>query len=143
MEINMGSNVLRDTNGVLNVEGKDQVLFEIDPHPQLLLTMDVYDMKGINVAKVVRNKFSFDYKDRYRMIAKPSSLMLIDREHNTVLLEASVLDTNNKKVQVLRGNFYSSKGHPIEITPRCWRVMGTTIGGTTFDCHGGAVYIGT
>lgn len=142
MEVNMGSNVLRDTNGVFKVEGKDQVLLEIDPTPQMLLTMDVYDPKGIHVAKVIRNKFAFDYKDRYRMIAKPLSLMLVDREHNVVLIEASLTDTNNKKIQVMQGNFYSSKGHLIEINARCWRVMGTTVGGTVFDCHGGAIFIG-
>lgn len=142
MEVSMGSNVIRDTNGVIKVEGKDQLLLELENNTRILLTMDVYDPKGIHVAKVIRNVFSFDYKDRYRLIAKPSSLMLIDREHNTVLIEVSVTDVLNKKIQVLQGNFYSHKAHPIEITPRCWRVMGTTIAGTTFDCHGGAIILG-
>lgn len=141
MEVNMGSNVIRNTNGVLKVEGKDQVLLEIDTNAHILLTMDVYDPKGIHVAKVIRNNFAFDYKDRYRMIAKPSSLMLVDKEHNTVLIEASLLDNN--RIQVMQGNFCSSKGHLIEITPRCWRVMGSTVSGTVFDSHGGAVVIGT
>ncbi len=141
MEVGMGSNVIRDTNGVFKIEGKDQILLELDK-AGLLLTMDVYDPKGIQVAKVIRNVFSFDYKDRYRMIAKPSSLMLVDREHNIVLIEVAFVDVLNKKVQVLQGNFYSHKAHPIEITPRCWRVMGTAVSGTTFDCHGGAIILG-
>ncbi|MCL4540188.1 MAG: hypothetical protein M1378_11440 [Bacteroidetes bacterium] len=142
MEVNIGSNVVRDTNGVIKIEGKDQILLEIDQDSHILLTFDIYDTKGIQVAKVVRNQFSFDYKDRYRMIAKPTSLMLVDRQHNTVLIEASILDIPNKKIQVNQGTFYSSKAHLVEFTQRYWRVMGSTIGGTTFDCHGGAIIIG-
>ncbi len=142
MEVTMGSNVIRNTNGIFKIEGKDQIYLELDQNSQLLLTMDVYDTKGIQVAKLIRNLFSFDHKDRYRLIAKPSALMLIDREHNTVLFEVSVTDFDNHRVQVLQGNFYSHKAHPVEITPRCWRVLGTTTAGTTFDCHGDAIIIG-
>ncbi len=142
MEVNMGSNVIRNTNGVFKIEGKDQLLLELDQTSKILLTMDVYDPKGIHVAKVIRNTFSFDYKDRYRIFVKPSAVMVVDREHNIVLFEASVVDVNNKIVQVFQGNFYSYKAHIIEITPRCWRVLGTTTAGTVFDCHGGAIIIG-
>lgn len=142
MEVSMGSNIIRNTNGILKIEGKDQILLEIDRNSHILLTMDVYDAREIHVAKVIRNRFAFDYKDRYRMIVKPSSLMLVNIEHNIVLIEASVIDVMNKKIEVTRGTFYSWKAHLIEINPRCWRVMGTTIGGTVFDSHGGAIIIG-
>lgn len=140
MEFSMGSNVIRNTNGVIKIEGKDQILLELGEGPQLLLTMDIYDTKGIHVAKVIRNKFAFDYKDKYRITAKPSSLALVEREHNTVLIEATVLD--KEKIEVIQGTFYSVKGHLIEITRRFWRVMGTTTSGMTFDSHGGAIVIG-
>jgi hypothetical protein len=140
MEFNMGSNTIRNTNGVIKVEGKDQILLELGPNSQLLLTMDIYDAKGIHVAKVIRNQFSFDYKDRYRLNAKPLSIVLTETEHNTVLMEASVPD--KEKIQVVQGAFYSSKAHLIEINRRCWRVMGATISGMVFDSHGGAIVIG-
>ncbi len=142
MEVSMGSNVIRNTNGVLKVEGKDQILLEIENNSRLLLTMDIYDAKEIHIAKIIRNNFAFDYKDRYKLIAKPSSLILVNRDHNSVLIEASIQDFMNKKLEVVRGTFYSWKAHLVEITPRYWRIMGTTIGGTVFDCHGGAIIVG-
>ena len=107
MEVNMGSNVIRNTNGVFKIEGKDQLLLELDQTSKILLTMDVYDPKGIHVAKVIRNTFSFDYKDRYRIFVKPSAVMVVDREHNIVLFEASVVDVNNKIVQVFQERLLS------------------------------------
>ncbi len=61
MEVTMGSNVIRNTNGIFKIEGKDQIYLELDQNSQLLLTMDVYDTKGIQVAKLIRNLFSFDH----------------------------------------------------------------------------------
>ncbi len=141
MEFNMGSNTIRNTNGVIKAEGKDQILLELGPNSELLLTMDIYDTNGVHVAKVIRNVFAFDYKDRYRITAKPTSLVLIEKEHKTVVLEATVTDRD--KIQVIQGAFYSSKGHLIEINRRCWKVMGSTISGMVFDSHGGAITLGT
>lgn len=43
MELNIGSNIIRNTSGVLNVSGKEQISLEIGKDDQLLLTMDLYD----------------------------------------------------------------------------------------------------
>jgi len=43
MELNIGSNIIRNTIGVLNVQGKEQIFLEIGEDDQLLLTMDIYD----------------------------------------------------------------------------------------------------
>jgi len=43
MELNIGSNIIRNTTGVLKVQGKDQIFLEIGDDDQLLLTMDIYD----------------------------------------------------------------------------------------------------
>jgi hypothetical protein len=43
VELNIGSNIIRNTSGVLNVSGKEQISLEIGKDDQLLLTMDLYD----------------------------------------------------------------------------------------------------
>ena len=58
MEINIGSNIIRNTNGVLNVEGKDQVSLEVREDGQLLVTMDVYDDAGKHTARLRRNAWT-------------------------------------------------------------------------------------
>jgi len=44
IELHVGSNVFRTTNGVIKLQGKEQLVLEVRPDPPtLLLTMDLYD----------------------------------------------------------------------------------------------------
>ena len=56
MELNIGSNVYRNANGVLTLERKEQIVIEArSESPQLLVTADLYDAKGDHVAHLRRN----------------------------------------------------------------------------------------
>jgi len=140
MELIIGSNVIRNTNSVLNVQGKEQIHLEIGERgDQLLLTMDVYDASGKHIAKLRRNAWSFN--DRFEITTSPSSLKLIDRKTNEVLVEANILSKD--KIQISQGRFYTHSGHLLEITPEFWRIGGgLTMSGCVMDGCGGAVGIG-
>ncbi len=63
MELNIGSNIIKNTNGVLSVEGEKQIYLEIgEKDKQLLLTMDIFDSKGEHIAKLRRNAWVFNNK---------------------------------------------------------------------------------
>jgi len=74
MEINIGSNIYRNTSGVLNVAGKEQIFLEIGNDSQLLLTMDIYDNKSQHIAKLRRNAWVFNNNNRFTITTHPSSL---------------------------------------------------------------------
>ena len=55
LELHVGSNVFRNTNGVVKLQGKEQLVLETHPdHMALLLTMDLYDEQGIRIGHIRR-----------------------------------------------------------------------------------------
>lgn len=142
MELNIGSNIIRNTNGVLQVEGQDQIYLEIgERDEQLLLTMDIYDSEGHHIAKLRRNAWAFNNEDRYDITTHPSSLRLTDTLLDAVVVEANV--TAQDHIEVLNGRFYTYRGHLLEITPGFWRIDGgLTMSGNVIEDCGGAVALG-
>ena len=140
MELNIGSNLIRNTSGVLRVQGKEQAFLEIGDDGQLLLTMDVYDSNRNHVAKLRRNAWAFNNKERFEVTTSPKSLQLIDKESGAVVVEVKVLDKGN--IQIARGDFYTHMGNRLEITLQYWRIAGITMSDNIIDSCGGAVEIG-
>src|SRR6478672_506599 len=55
-ELLIGSNIFRNTNGVVTIQGKEQIVLETRPEEGLLLvTVDLYDAHGTQIAHVRRN----------------------------------------------------------------------------------------
>ncbi len=140
MEINIGSNIIRNTNGVLNVEGKDQISLEVREDGQLLVTMDIYDDAGKHPARLLRNAWTFNKGDRFSVTTNPSDLSLTDSSTGEIVVRVRVIDRGH--LEVPEGRFYTHKGHLLEITPEYWRVAGIiTMSGNTIDSCDGAVSI--
>jgi len=140
MEINIGSNIIRNTNGVLNVEGKDQISLEVREDGQLLVTMDIYDDAGKHTSRLLRNAWTFNKGDRFWVTTNPSDLSLTDSSTGEIVVRVRVIDRGH--LEVLEGRFYTHKGHLLEITPEYWRVAGIiTMSGNTIDGCDGAVGI--
>ena len=151
MELNIGSNIFRNTNGVLALQGKEQIVLEMKPdHTQLLLTMDLYDAEGSHLAHLRRNSWAFNEKNRFQLSTSPVALSLFtdpvwlrltDKETGEMVLEVSVVD--KERVHVLRGKFHTHKGKLVEITSHyCRMIGGITKFGDVADVRGGAVVIG-
>lgn len=140
MELNIDSNIIRNTSGVLNVAGEEQIFLEIGGDGQLLLTMDIYDTGRQHVAKLRRNAWAFNNNDRFTITTHPSSLKLIDKETSEVVVEANVIGIN--QIQILNGRFYTHRGDLLEITPQFWRIHGITMSGNIIDSCGGAIALG-
>lgn len=141
MELIIGSNIIRNSTGVLNVEGKEQISIGFGREStQLLLTMDVYDTGGKHIAKLNRNAWVFNEKDKYEITTHPKSLKLIDKESGDTVVQASILAPD--KIEVSQGKFHTHTGQLLEITPEYWRIGGITMSGNVFDGTGTVVKIG-
>jgi hypothetical protein len=151
MDLAIGTNSFRNTNGVLAIHGKEQIVLEIvAENDQLLLTMDLYSSSGHQVAHLRRNEWKFNLDNRFTFSATASSpslyggapwLKLDDKETGDTVLEASVPDRD--RVQILQGKFYTHKGQLLEVTSHLCRIAGVvTMFGDTRDARGGAIVIG-
>ena len=59
LELHVGSNIFRATNGVIKFQGKEQIVLEVQPDPpSLMLTMDFYDEAGQRIGHLRRNQLS-------------------------------------------------------------------------------------
>jgi hypothetical protein len=150
MELNIGTNIFRNTNGILKLQGKEQVFLEVhaDP-PGLVLTIDLYDEHGGHIAHLRRNKWAFNQKNRFdlqtstalSLFTYPAWLRIVDKETHDAVLDINLVKEDT--VHILKGKFLTHKGHPFEITPHYWRLAGIpTMFGNVQDNRGSAVTIG-
>ena len=141
MELDIGSNVITNTTGILTVQGKKQISLEVgERSDQLLLNMDIYDPNAKHIAKLNRNAWVFNEKERFEITTSPQSLKLIDKESGDTVVEANVISKD--KIRIHKGKFYSHKGQLLEITPKFWRIAGgIEMSGVKIDGGGLAVKI--
>ena len=127
MQLTIGSNRLRNTDGIISVRGNEQIKFEWGPsYAELLLTMDLYNVDGYHIARLRRNQWTFNDRDRFLFAGSTKGLNLVDTKSKQVVLEARV--AGGDSVVVTQGAFHSSKGHQIEIEMEEWPNVETSQG---------------
>ena len=113
LEIRLGSNIFRNTNGVIRVQGKEQLVLELAPDQErILLTIDLYDGSGNHVAHLRRNRWAFNDGNRFSLNTSESPptlfpnlpwLKVTDQETGETVLEAAVAP--GEKIHVATGKF--------------------------------------
>src|SRR5215212_9247415 len=74
-ELLIGSNIFRNTNGVVKIHGKEQVVLEAKWEQGLLfLTIDLYTHDGFHIAHVRRNVLVLNHEGRFTVdIHRPAA----------------------------------------------------------------------
>ena len=151
LELHVGSNVFRNTNGVVKLQGREQLVLETQPDPlMLLLTMDLYDEQGTRVGHIRRNKLSAHSAGRFAInveassIAPPDaspSVTVVDRTTGHTVFEVCLIQ--RRKIRITVGNFYTHKGELVTVSPHYCRI-GTvlTLFGDVAESRGNAAAIG-
>ncbi|HXV68167.1 MAG TPA: hypothetical protein VD738_04510 [Nitrospira sp.] len=148
----IGSNLFRNTSGVIKIQGKEQIVLESRPEQGLLLlTMDLYGEGGTHVAHVRRNVLALNQSGQYAVEAHHAQsevsgdfpwVRLVDRRSGESVLEARIAAEH--RVQIAAGRFYSHTGMLIEITPNFCRIgASTTLFGDIVESRGGMVVLGS
>ncbi|WP_447970816.1 hypothetical protein [Nitrospira sp. M1] len=139
MDIVIGSNVLRNTNGVMTAHGQQQLHVEIqEDNSQILLTMDMYMPTGTQVAKLERNVWMSNDGERFELTAEPKSLKIIDHTLKNVVIELQAEE--DARLTVGQAKFYTSKGTLSEVSPEWWRVGNKLeLNGIDMDLEGGSI----
>ena len=151
MDLKIGSNAFRNTNGVLVIQGKEQVVLELRAeNRQLLLTMDLYDQESKHVAHLRRNAWGFNADNRFSISVQPESpalftpppsLHITESGTGETVFEARVIE--NDIVSIPNARFYSHHGQLVEISSHYCRVGGgSAMFGDVADVRGGPVTIG-
>jgi hypothetical protein len=119
MQLTIGSNHLRNTDGVISIRGRRQITLEWGAlDSELLLTMDLFGAGGGHIARLRRNQWTFNDHDRFDLATDARGFNLVDTKSSQVVLEARVVGRDS--VVITQGAFYSSAGQQVEILLEDW-----------------------
>jgi hypothetical protein len=141
MDIEIGSNLYRNSNGTIEVEGVPQI--EIARHPStgaLLVNFALFDASGRLLAKMVDSIITFNERRAYEVTKTNKSVAMKEIESGKLVLHFEV--TASDVVALSRGEFHTMKGHLLEISPKEWKLDKQQKSGLRHDADGGAVSIG-
>lgn len=151
LELLIGSNIFRNTNGVVKIQGKEQLFLESKPEQGVLLvTLDLYSEAGLHIGHLRRNVLVLNADDQLRVsihrpdageASDPPSVSIIEQHSGMPIFEARLLA--ERKIHLATAKFYSHKGTLVDITPHYCRIgTGTTLFGDISENKGGPVVLG-
>jgi hypothetical protein len=146
LELRIGSNIFRNTNGVVSIHRKEQLVVELKPElGQLLITLDLYNEQGVRIAHLRRNVLTLNEQGRFAVETFPGqtlpSVQLSDLQSGHPVLEVHMVSVY--RVDLVCGKLFSHKGIPVEITPHYCRIgPHTTLFGEILEMRGGPAILG-
>jgi hypothetical protein len=140
MNIEVGSNLYRNTDGTIEIEGVPQI--QVVRHPStgaLLVNFALFDSVGRMLAKMVDSTLMFNDRRAYEVSKTAESVAVKEITSNKVLLKMEV--TSPGVVSFSQGEFHTMKGHMLEVSAKEWKLDKQVKSGQTIDANGGAVMI--
>ena len=135
MDFDIGSNHYRNAGSNIEIDGMSQFSFEHNRrYNEVMLHGLLFDQKGLLVGKISESALGLNIQGEFDMQADASTVKLIHRMSEEVLLEIQFLDKD--RIQIHKAKLYSGKGHPFEVTPTFWRLGDDKHSGENIDCEG-------
>lgn len=141
MDIEIGSNLYRNANGIIEIEGVPQI--QVVRHPStraLLVTFALFDANGRMLAKLVDSTMMYNERRAYELTKTNQSVTMKEAESGKILLhiEAKAAEV----VSLSRGEFHTMKGRLFQVSPMEWKLEKQQTSGLTQETDGGVVSIG-
>lgn len=141
MDIEIGSNLYRNSNGTIEIEGVPQI--QVACHPstgKLLVNFALFDSNGRMLAKVVDSTLMFNERRAYELTTTNNSMAMKEADSGKILLQFEVKASD--VVSFSRGEFHTMKGRLFHVSPTEWKIEKQQKSGLLQDVKGGAVSIG-
>jgi hypothetical protein len=141
MDVEVGSNLYRNTDGTIEVEGIPQIQIALKPATgALLVNFALFDANGKVTAKLNDSTLMINEKRAYEVSKTPKSLLLTHLASEAIILKMELKAPD--VVAFTKGTFHTIKGHVIEVSPTEWKIDKLRASGTTQDVKGGSVVLG-
>ena len=141
MDLEIGSNVYRNTDGTVEVEGVPQLTVTLPkPEGPPVVNFVTFDTGGRMTSKMVESTMQFNERRSLDLAKTPAGIKLTHAESGKVVLHIEVKSPDY--VVVKQANFITAKGHSLDVSLVEWKVDKRRMSGTTTDVKGGAVAIG-
>lgn len=141
MDLEIGSNLYRNTDGTVEVEGVPQLSITLKtPDGPVLVSFVQFDELGRLTAKLVDNTLQFNQRNELALTKSPTNVTLTHQESAKVILQVDLKTSD--RVTIKQANFTTTKGHTMEISMVEWRIEKRRQSGGDIDTKGGAASIG-
>ncbi|MCI0427185.1 MAG: hypothetical protein L0Z46_04115 [Nitrospiraceae bacterium] len=141
MDVEVGSNLYRNTDGMIEIEGVPQIQVAIKATTgALLVNFALFDAGGKVTAKLVDSTLMINERRAYEVNKTPNSLLLTHPASGTIVLQLDVKAPD--VVAFTKGEFHTIKGHVIQVSPTEWKIDKLRASGMTQDVKGGSVVLG-
>jgi len=139
VNIQLGTNTLRNTNGTFLAHGKEQLRIEwVEDQQKMALTMGIFMPTGTEVATLKQNTWETNPNDRFLLTSTPELLKVEDTTLKTTVME--IHKAENQTVNIPSAKFYTSKGTLSEVSAEWWRVGNKMeLAGIDTDLEGGGI----
>lgn len=141
MDVEVGSNLYRNTDGMIEIEGIPQIQVTLKPNTgALLVNFALFDANGKVTAKLNDSTLMINEKRAYDVTQTPKSLLLTHLASGTVVLQIDLKAPD--VVAFTKGEFHTIKGHVIQVSATEWKIDKLRASGTNQDVKGGSVVLG-
>ncbi|BCA57053.1 hypothetical protein W02_41930 [Nitrospira sp. KM1] len=141
MDLEIGSNLYRNTDGTVEIQGIPQIQISLrEPAKTVLVNFALFDGTGKVMAKLVDSTLMFNERRAYEVSKTSSRVTLTHTDSKKVVLEIALKTPN--VIALTKGSFHSVKGNLVEVSDKEWKIDRQQASGTTEDAAGGAVRIG-
>ncbi|MCG3777543.1 MAG: hypothetical protein JW388_0236 [Nitrospira sp.] len=141
MNVEVGSNLYRNTDGMIEVEGVPQIELAVkETTGALMVNFALFDAEGKLTAKLNDSTLMINEKRAYGVHRTPKSLELTHLVSGNVILKMELKAPD--LVAFTKGAFHTVKGHLFEVSPTEWKIDKLRTSGTTHDLKGGSVVLG-
>lgn len=141
MDLEIGSNLYRNTDGTVEVEGVPQMTIGLrKPEGPLIVTFVLFDQVGRVVLKVVDSTMAFNERRAHELEKTATRFQLKNVESGKVVVLMEVKQPG--RVTITQGDWVTIKGHRMEILPHEWRLEKLKKAAGDVDMKGGVVTLG-
>lgn len=141
MDLEIGSNLYRNTDGTVEVEGVPQMTVRLrEPKGPLLVNFVMFDQVGRVVMKVVDSTMAFNERRAHELERTATRFLLKNTESGKVVIIMEVRQPG--RVMITQGDWITIKGHRMEILPHEWRLDKLKKVGEDVDVKGEPVKLG-
>ena len=141
MDIEIGSNLYKNFNGTIEVEGIPQI--QVARHPStgaLLVNFALFDSNGPMLSRMVDSTLMFNERRAYEVTKTDKRILMKEADSGKVVLQLDVKDAQG--ISLAQGEFHTMKGHLLQVTATAWKIEKQHKSGQTHDSQGGVVSIG-
>ncbi|MCP9446245.1 MAG: hypothetical protein NNA22_01570 [Nitrospira sp.] len=141
MDIEVGSNLYRNSDGTIMIDGVPHI--QISRHPStgaVLVNFALFDENGRMLAKIVDSALMFNERRAYALNKTARQVSMTEAATGTVLLQLDMKEPDH--IRFSQGAFYTMKGRLLEVSDKEWKIGKLAKRNQTIDANGGPVVIG-